>query len=138
VRLRLPATAVGALAAVVAGVLLSPLAPGFLQRHAEPGQFDSGLVSWFDARRGDERPVAISSAVHALLAGDHLQRHVELIPPSEPCTAVERRRAHGWVVFTEIVRRRLRADVRDCFGSERPAFQDRSFRVFAPRARAGS
>jgi hypothetical protein len=138
VRLRLPAAVAGALAAVVAGALLSALAPGYLRRHAEPGQWDSGLVSWFDARRGDARPVAISSAVHALLAGDRLQRRVELIPPSEPCAAVERRRARGWVVFTEIVRRRLRADVRDCFGSERPAFRDRSFRVFAPRAGGGS
>ena len=130
----LRAAAAGAGAAVVAGALLAVLAPGYPQRHADTGQFDSGLVRYFEAR-DDSGPVASTGTLHALLAGDGLERRIELIPPREPCSAVERRRQVGSVVFAELLRQRIGADVRDCFGTERPAYEDDAYRVFAPRVR---
>jgi hypothetical protein len=138
-RARLPggpglAVAATAAAAALAGALLSPLASGYLARHTEAGLFDQGLVAFFDGRREDERPVSISGALHGLVAGDHLQRSIRMIPQREPCPAVRRRLRRGWVVFSEVVRRRVQADVRRCPMDGPPAYRDHSYRVFAPRA----
>jgi hypothetical protein len=119
--------------AVAAGALLSPLAPGYLARHAETDLFDKGLVTFFDQRRDDERPVSISGALHGLLAGDHLQRSISMIPQRESCAVVQERLRRGWVVFSEVVRRRVQADVRSCPLGGLPAYRDDSYRVFAPR-----
>jgi hypothetical protein len=127
------AVAATATVAALTGALLSPLASGYLARHAETGLFDQGLVAFFDDRHNDERPVSITGALHGLLAGDHLQRRIEMIPQREPCAIVQRRGRRDWIVFSELVRRRVQADVRSCPMGGPPAYRDHSYRVFAPR-----
>lgn len=134
---RHPAPA-AATAALVLGCLAAPVASGYLDRRAEMGQWDDGLVRWFAARHDDERAVGISGAVHALLPGDRLQRRVTLIPGRESCAAVTRRREKSWVVFTQVLRRPGRTDVRDCFPGERPSYADDDFQIFAPRPGDGA
>jgi hypothetical protein len=124
--------------AVVAALLLAPLAPGVLHRHAQVGLFDHGLTAWFDSRRDDERPVGLTAAVHALTAGERLQRRIELIPAGESCAQLRRRHRRGWIVFTKvIIDRRMKLQIRTCLGAQRPAFEDRSYRIFAPAGSPG-
>jgi hypothetical protein len=124
--------------AVVTALLLAPLAPGMVHRHAEVGLFDRGLTAWFDARRDDTRPVGVTAAVHALTAGERLQRRIELIPAGESCAQLRQRHRRGWIVFTKvIVDARTKLQLGTCLGVQRPAYEDRSYRIFAPARSSG-
>jgi hypothetical protein len=128
-RTRVP---LGAVAAVLLGCLVAPLAGGYVSRHSDAGLFDSGLSRYFAARDDDERPVTISGSLHAMAAGSSLRRELTLAGPTQPCPSIERRRRVGYVVFSELVPTRVPRDVRNCFAGSRPDFQDQSYRVFAP------
>jgi hypothetical protein len=94
-------------------------------------------VHWCDARRGDVRPVAISGSVQALLAGDRLQRGVSLLEGPASCSLYRARRRAGWVVVSLVLPRRAAPGTKSCFGSDRPAYSNQGFRVYAPNPASG-
>ena len=131
------------LAAALAGALLAAPASGWVQRHGAVARTqDAELVRWFVAtgHLGDSAPLAFTRIRYAPLAGDRVERRLDLIPEREPCATA---RARGWVVFgaafTLPVRGRPRerfpqiAPVERCRFPDRPAYKSMLFRVYAPR-----
>jgi len=129
-------------AAALAGALLTAPASGWVQRHGTVARTqDAELVRWFVAtgHLDDEEPLAFTRIRYAPLAGDRLERELDLVPEREPCSAARRR---GWVVFgaafTLPVRGHPRerfpeiAPVERCRFQDRPAYMSPLLRVYAP------
>lgn len=138
-----PAPALGLL--VVAGVALSVAASGFVARHPRAGFFDAQVVAWLAAEpeftAAPATPVAMGPVVLGVLAGDRLERPVELLPAGAPCSAVDARlRAGHWVIlkdpaFEELLTG-LEYPLDRCVAGRQPRFEGAGFRVYreAPAA----
>lgn len=125
------------MAALLAAVALTIAADGFGRRHGGVGRLaSSGVVSWMTSQPefvdGDE-PVAFAPQMLGVLAGDHLEHDIEMIPADETCARTLARR--GWIVIGTLPLADKRAPFRalECLSGERPAYADASFRVYGPR-----
>jgi hypothetical protein len=120
--------------ALLAAVSLTVAADGFGRRHGGVGRLaSSGVVSWMTARPPDDLPVSFAPQMLAVLAGDHLERDIAMIPADEPCERTRARR--GWIVIgtLPLAEKRAPFNALDCLARERPAYSDASFRVYLHR-----
>jgi hypothetical protein len=126
----------GLVAVVAAAALVTLVVPGYVERHARSRPYHaSDLVAWFQAQPGfasDERPVAMAPTTLAILAGDRLERRVELIPADASCAALAQRRQRGWVVIRDRINRdTLHPFTADrCLAGEEPVYRNPAFRVY--------
>ncbi len=140
-RRRPPRAAIAIATAALAGALLAAPASGWVQRHGAVARTqDAELVRWFagTGHLDDEQPLAFTRIRYAPLAGDRLERDLDLVPQREPCAEARRR---GWVVFgapfTLPVRGRPGerfpeiAPVERCRFRDRPAYRSALFRVYS-------
>jgi hypothetical protein len=135
---RAAAPVAAVLAAVVAGALLTPAANGFIERHARTGLFDGQLALWFETTRTDDRPAAMSPLLTAPVAGERLERRLELIPPRAPCRQVRALARTHWVVVAASPFPILGpSSARRCLAGARPVL-DGGFRVYGHEAAAAS
>jgi hypothetical protein len=132
----MPARLAGPVVLAALVLLLAAAAPEYPRRHTEvalrflPGYEGTlrALLERDDYRDGD---ASVASAPMALgtLAGDRLRHAVELIPPDEPCAAIERRAATQWVVIYDGPAFEPFA-ARTCFGGRQPLIRSGPFRVY--------
>ena len=116
--------------ALLAVVALSVAADGFGRRHGGVGRLaSSGVVTWM-ATRDDDLPVAFAPQMLGVLAGDHLERDIEMIPADEPCERTRARR--GWIVVgtLPLAEKRAPFNALGCLQDETPVYADPSFRVY--------
>jgi hypothetical protein len=127
-RVPLPVTA------LLTAAALTVAASGFAKRHGGVGRLaSSGVVSWFAANVDDDRPVAFAPQMLAVLAGDHLEHPIEMIPADEPCERTRARRGYVVIGTLPLPEKRARFDALGCLSAERPAYADPSFRVYRRR-----
>jgi len=132
-----------ALTAAFAGALLAAPAGGWVQRHGAVARTqDAELVRWFAAagHLDDKDPLAFTRVRYAPLAGDRVERPLDLVPEREPCATARRR---GWLVIGAAVNLPVRGHPGERFPEiapverrrfpSRPAYESASFRVYAPR-----
>jgi hypothetical protein len=107
-RIRLEPALVGRAAAPLAAVALAAglalAAPGYLDRHADAGNLQAGVLDWLTRQPGfdgDGRRVAGTPIRPGILAGPRLQHGVDLIPLGERCQRLSGRLRDGWVVLQE-------------------------------------
>ena len=91
-------------AGLIAAVALTGASSGLVLRHAKlnANRF-SGVSLELERRSGFKRsqaPVATNSSPLATLAGDRLDRRVDLIPARETCAEVERRLRGSWIILS--------------------------------------
>ena len=131
---RLPRWAPAAAGVLLAGVLLAPVAGGYVARHAETGGRQAAVTAWLTSqprwREGDD-PVATSFSLIGPLAGDRLRHPLALFVPREPCPRLRARAARGWLVFDRVAG--VPPGVARCLGRPGPDFQDADYRAYAPR-----
>lgn len=122
-----------ALAGLVVFLVLA--GPDLPERHARTAALPtSPLVAFMAAQPGDD-PVAAAPVLPAVLAGDDLDRRLELIGRTEECASVRARLGRGWVVIgtAPFAERRVPFTARDCFEGVAPAFRNADWSVYAPR-----
>lgn len=121
-------------AALLAALALTVAADGFGRRHGGVGRLaSSGVVSWFAANVDDERPVAFAPQVLGVLAGDHLEHPIEMIPADEPCERTLARRGHLVIGTLPLADKRAPFNALACLSGLEPAYADPSFRVYTRR-----
>ncbi len=91
-------------AGLIAAVALTGASSGLVLRHAKlnANRF-SGVSLELERRSGFKRsqaPVATNSSPLATLAGDRLDRRVDLIPARETCAEVERKLRGSWIILS--------------------------------------
>ena len=124
-RVPLPATA------LLAAVALTVTANGFGARHGGVGRLaSSGVVTWFAANVDDEEPVAFAPQMLGVLAGDHLEHDIEMIPAGEPCARTRARRGYLVIGTLPLAENRAPFNALNCLKGERPVYADASFRVY--------
>ncbi len=141
---RLPPRVAAVAGAALAGALLAAPASGWVERHGAVARTqDAELVQWFagTGRLRDTEPLAFTRIRYAPLAGDRLERSLDLVPKREPCA---RARERGWIVFGAAFTLPVRgrpgerfpeiAPVERCRFKDRPAYRSQLFRVYAPGA----
>jgi hypothetical protein len=121
------------IAAVCAAALLIAGGHSYTQRHAQAGDFDSGVVSWFTTHdHGDrKRPIAFSPTPIAPLAGNRLTHPLTLIDANTTCKDVLARLARGWIVVRDVDRALFGTlPAEQCLAGVKPAFDDGVHRVY--------
>jgi hypothetical protein len=120
--------------AVASVIALTLIADGFGRRQAAVGRLMSAEAdAWLLAQpaftEGDD-PVAFAPQIHAVLAGDHLEHELSMIPPREPCARTLERR--GWIVIgtLPLAETRTPFNAVGCLSGERPVYIDPWFRVY--------
>ncbi len=137
---RMPARAVALGGGVVLAAALLVTGQHFAARHARnPRLARSPMIAWIATQpgfAGSDAPVASSSQVFGVLAGDRLQHSIGLIAADATCAQV--RANHGWVVVETPPpsRFRVHATAPGCLSGERPAYADPLFRVYDRRQTA--
>jgi hypothetical protein len=125
------------LMAIVAVIALTVIANGFGRRHGGVGRLaSSGVISWMTTQKAftdGDAPVAFAPQMLGVLAGDHLEHDIAMIPAAEPCPRTLARR--GWIVVGTfpLPEKRAPFNAVDCLSAERPAYADASFRVYRRR-----
>jgi hypothetical protein len=121
-----------------AGAALTPVASGYLPRHARTGLPDAGLIAWISrqsAFRDRGEPIFVAPTNVGPLAGDRLQHDLHLVPFHARCAQLEAQSRRGWIVLhMDAVTGPYAA--RSCLHERRPDYEDRNYRVFAPPPRA--
>jgi len=125
--------------ALLAALALTVAADGLGRRHGGIGRLaSSGVISWMTTQPsfvdGDD-PVSFAPQMLGVLAGDHLEHDIELIPPDEPCPATLAR--PGWIVIGTfpLPERRAPFNAARCFAGREPVYRDASFTVYARQLR---
>jgi hypothetical protein len=119
--------------ALLAALALTIAANGFARRHGGVGRLASSGVVSFMATQEDSDAVAFAPQMLAVLAGDHLERDIAMIPADETCERTRARR--GWIVIgtLPLAEKRAPFNALGCLSAERPAYSDASFRVYRRR-----
>lgn len=129
-----PAAAVPVAAALAAALLLVLGGHGYVERHADAGDLDSGVVRWFTAQpdwRSGDAPIAFSPAQIAPLAGDRPRHPLELVRPGESCAQVRARLTRGWIVVRGVDRNLFGLlPAERCLASVKPVYDDGFHRVY--------
>jgi hypothetical protein len=128
-------TALGAATLVAGAAVLAAAASGYTARYAaHTRNFDGPVVREFQRPpfSVDRRPVAMAPEIFGMLAGDDLDRRVELIPVDESCASVRRRRARAWVITRNdpVLRSELGYKVDRCLADARPLATAGAYRVY--------
>ncbi len=95
------AFAVAVLGVAALGALLVPV-NGYLEAHAETGEFDSALIRWFNGReefRSGHQPIVVGPVDVAILAGAHLSHPLYPLGSLGGCAGALRTIRGGWVVL---------------------------------------
>jgi hypothetical protein len=136
--------AVAVAVAVVAGVLMVPVANGFIERHSKVAKSTSPggeVVRWFLAQPGfEDGDATIAFAARAAfgaLAGDRFEHRLELIPQRATCSDVQRRARRGPVLMIdptwfEGILGLVSYETGRCLEGRPVAFREGSYAVYQP------
>ncbi|HYF28654.1 MAG TPA: hypothetical protein VD931_23135 [Baekduia sp.] len=119
---------------VVLALGLAGAADGYLERHAEAGRIDGGLLRaalatpGFDDDEGLE--IAMGPATVAFLRGERLQHTVTFVGSETSCAELRRRRARGWVVLQHAPETAAYRHLRSCLPG-RPRWRDGAYELHA-------
>lgn len=134
-RLRQPAWAWAApAAAVVAGTALSLAAGGYVQRHAEVGLFDAGLLRALPAQQAaGAAPLAMGPVTLPLVAGDDLAREIVPLAGGADCPTVRRHAAEGLLALQHTPATAAYAALRSCVADRAPGWRDGNWELYGLR-----
>jgi hypothetical protein len=134
-RLRQPAWAWAApAAAVVAGTARSIAAGGYVQRHAEVGLFDAGLLRTLPAQQAaGAAPLAMGPVTLPLVAGDDLAREIVPLAGGADCPTVRRHAAEGLLALQHTPATAAYAALRSCVADRAPGWRDGNWELYGLR-----
>ena len=117
--------------ALVAALALTGVARNLVGRYAAESP-NRKLIDFLAARADDGRPVFMAPLMLSVVAGDHLDRRVEMVPRNEPCMGLRARARRGWLTAEQLPGDPL-FDVGymyRCFAGTRPVYDDGKHRVY--------
>ncbi|HEV2818971.1 MAG TPA: hypothetical protein VGW11_00540 [Solirubrobacteraceae bacterium] len=119
-------------AAVVAGAALSVAAGGYVQRHADVGLFDAGLLRALPAQQAGAppAPVAMGPVVVPFAAGDDLAREIVPLAGGSDCPTVRHHAADGLLALQHTPATPAYAALRDCLGNRSPGWRDGNWELY--------
>lgn len=116
--------------AVVAGLALSVAAGGYVQRHAQVGLFDAGLLRALPAPQTAGVAVAMGPVVVPLAAGDDLSREIVALAGERDCPAVRRHATSGLLALQHTPSTPAYAALRACLADRVPAWRDGNWELY--------
>ena len=121
-------------AAMVVGAALSPAAGGYVQRHADVGLFDAGLLRNLPAQQAGAQPtpVALGPVAQPFVAGDDLAREIVPLAGETDCSTVRRYAADGLLALGHTPASPAYAAQRSCLGDRAPRWRDANWELYGP------
>ena len=124
-----------------AGALGAVVSHGYVERHADTGLFDAGVVHWFAGQaewRGGTQPIGLSGSLLAPLAGDRLRHPMRLVRAGARCQDVVDASRRGWLVLRRSeprtslgARDRTTAErLQLCLSGRRAVYSDSEYSVY--------
>jgi hypothetical protein len=129
-----PAWAAPALC-VGAAALLAAAAPGYVERHADVGLVDQGLLRALAAQPGwgeGDAEVAMGPGTIALAAGDRLEHRVPLASADAGCHALRAHRERGWLVLQKEPPTDEYERMDACMAGTEPVWEDDAYALYPP------
>jgi hypothetical protein len=121
-------------AAVVAGAALSLAAGGYVQRHADVGLFDAGLLRALPAQQAaGGTPLAMGPVTLPLVAGDDLAREIVPLAGGADCPTVRRHAAEGLLALQHTPATAAYAALRSCVADRAPGWRDGNWELYGMR-----
>jgi hypothetical protein len=131
---RLPRVALPATVGVVALLLISGAASGYVARHAESELSDANLLRAATSSplfTAGELDIAMGPATVALLRGDHLQHRMTFLDGRTTCPAARARLSSGWVVLQRSPETASYRRLAACLKGTRPRYEDGRYALYA-------
>jgi len=121
-------------AAMVVGAALSPAAGGYVQRHADVGLFDAGLLRALPAQQAGAQPTPLAMGPVALpfVASDDLAREIVPLAGGADCPTVRRHATNGLLALLHTPASPAYDALRGCLRDRAPGWRDANWELYGP------